>query len=339
MYSSFQENVVNHTVEAILHYREADVEEPTSKRVECKEDKVCVVLNCPFLFFPTGYYTKCLTFDDLRAKDPEKTPVYVQGDSEEHFINFHFPGTKVTPGAVNGRSFMMPGISSLTQADQIAENYDCKNKNCGEDKVCFCHYGLDLPYDKTIQMVWINMGKGKGWSHPIHIHGHSFYLLKMGYPVYDQSTGQLTADNPDIDCGGDPKINFCNEAKWARPEWRGGNLPGLNLKNPPRKDSIIVPTGGYVVLRIRSDNPGKWFLHCHIEVHALDGMAMVVNEAVDRTPSPPKGFPVCSHFYNDPSRDLQFIAEDNGKSSQKIYRKSIQISEIAKNVALFARQC
>lgn len=306
---SMEANVYNHTTEAILHYEGADTVEPKTRRQDCTQNSVCVVVNCPFLYFPTGYYTKCLTFHDIAAKDPETTPVYEEGKSEEHFLNFHFPGTVFTPGAVNGRKFEMPGISSLTQSDQIADNYDCKNKNCGEDKVCFCHYGLDLPFNQTIQMVWINMGSGKGWSHPVHLHGHSFYLLKMGYPAYDPATGQLTADNPDVDCGGDPKQNFCNEARWSSQDWTGGNIPGLNLKNPPRKDSIIVPTGGYVILRIRSDNPGKWFLHCHIEVHALDGMAMVVNEATDRSPDPPLGFPVCQHFYNDPSRDIQFITQ------------------------------
>ena len=300
-------------MEAILHYRGAEAKEPASKRIECRKDKICEVLNCPFLYFPVGEFTKCLTFDDLRAKNPETTPEFIEGDSEEHFLNFHFPGIKVTPGAVNGHKFSFPGISSLTQWDQIDETYDCKRKDCGVDKVCDCHYGLDLPFNKTIQMVWINMGRGKGWSHPIHIHGHSFHLLKMGYPVYDNFTGHLVTDNPDIDCGGDPIINFCNEASWARPEWKNGNIPGLNLINPPRKDSIIVPTGGYVVLRIRSDNPGKWFLHCHIEVHALDGMAMVINEALERSPPPPAGFPVCSNFYLDPWRDLHFTVTNKGK--------------------------
>ena len=150
-------------------------------------------------------------------------------------------------------------------------------------------------------------------AYPIHIHGHSFYLLKMGYPVYDNITGKLIRDNSDIECGGDPSINFCNNAKWARPEWRNGNIPGLNLDNPTRRDTIIIPTGGYAVLRIRSDNPGKWFLHCHIEVHALDGMAMVINEATEYSPPPPSGFPVCSNFYHDPGRDIQFTVTNKGK--------------------------
>ena len=41
---------------------------------------------------------------------------------------------------------------------------------------------------------------------------------------------------------------------------------------------MIVPVGGYVVIRFRADNPGWWFLHCHIEPHQLEGMSMVVRE-------------------------------------------------------------
>ena len=289
------------------------------------------MLNCPFLFFPAEQHTFCRKLDDLQAKNPESTPKFIKGDSEEHFLNFHFPGIKYTPGAINGHQFSHPGVSSLTQFDQIDEEHKCKNKDCGVDKVCHCHHELELPYNKTIQMIWLNLGRGKGWSHPIHIHGHSFYLLKMGYPVYDNITGQLIRDNSDIECGGDPRINFCNNAKWTQPEWRDGNIPDLNLDNPPRKDSIIVPTGGYVVLRIRSDNPGKWFLHCHIEVHALDGMAMVINEAIERSPSPPAGFPMCSNFYLDPLRDIQFNATSKGKiliQNDIIAMNSVQKSHV-----------
>ena len=48
-------------------------------------------------------------------------------------------------------------------------------------------------------------------------------------------------------------------------------------------------------------------MHCHIEVHALDGMAMVLNEAPEIEIKPPPGFPVCKNFYNDHSRDLSFV--------------------------------
>ena len=148
------------------------------------------------------------------------------------------------------------------------------------------------------------MGKGAGWGHPIHMHGHSFYVLKMAYANQNKTTGLLPnpADLDEVDCG-NTKYNFCNEAKWKNQNWNNGNVPDLNLKNPPRKDTLIIPTGGYAVIRIRSDNPGKWFMHCHIEIHAHNGMAMVLTEGIDEAPKPPDGFPVCQNFYDDRSRD------------------------------------
>ena len=303
-----QHNVENHTVEAILHYDGANDTEPTTIRRHCTVHDPCHVVNCPFPYFPQGANTFCLTFNELEANDNDPAPQYQDGHSEEHFLNFAFPGEKVTPGSVNGRKFEFPGVSSLTQPNEIGD-YDCSNKkhDCGVDKVCYCHYNLKFKYDRTVQMIWTNMGSGKGWSHPVHLHGHSFYVLKMGYPVCNQTTAKITGQNPDVYCGG-PK-NFCNAARWMNSTWKPGNVPGLNLKNPPRKDTIIVPTGGYVVVRIRSNNPGRWFMHCHIEVHSLDGMAMFIDEAPDQQPKPPKGFPICQNFYHDNSRDVAYTRE------------------------------
>ena len=75
-----------------------------------------------------------------------------------------------------------------------------------------------------------------------------------------------------------------------------GNVPGIELLKPVRKDTIIVPSGGYVITRIKADNPGVWFLHCHIELHENDGMAMLFNESFPHHLSPPTGFPNC-HSY------------------------------------------
>ncbi|KAJ6562240.1 laccase 16 [Mycena capillaripes] len=52
----------------------------------------------------------------------------------------------------------------------------------------------------------------------------------------------------------------------------------FNYKNPPRRDVIGVSAGG-VVIRFRADNPGPWFLHCHIDWHLEAGLAVVFAEA------------------------------------------------------------
>ena len=46
--------------------------------------------------------------------------------------------------------------------------------------------------------------------------------------------------------------------------------------------TVMLPAGGYAVINFKSDNPGQWFLHCHIEVHQLEGMALIINEAQDK---------------------------------------------------------
>ena len=42
-----------------------------------------------------------------------------EDDSEEYFLNFAFPGQKITPGSVNGRKFEMPGVNTLFQSKQV----------------------------------------------------------------------------------------------------------------------------------------------------------------------------------------------------------------------------
>ena len=56
-----------------------------------------------------------------------------------------------------------------------------------------------------------------------------------------------------------------------------------------------------MVVRFLSDNPGVWFLHCHIDLHNTNGMGMLINEAKHQQPATPKGFPVCNSFFNDGS--------------------------------------
>lgn len=45
----------------------------------------------------------------------------------------------------------------------------------------------------------------------------------------------------------------------------------FNFVNPPRRDVVLVPAGGYIAIAFRPDNPGVWLLHCHIAWHASAG--------------------------------------------------------------------
>ncbi|XP_048741747.1 uncharacterized protein LOC125655476 isoform X2 [Ostrea edulis] len=288
--------------EAILHYEGADQNYINifSTRTQCLSSKECLVLNCPFSFYPNEKHTQCITMDAIKSNDPTGVPDVQPGAFQEYFLNFAFPGLTFKPDSVNGIEFRFPTVSGISQPTEITEQ--CSKVDCGEQKVCSCTNTIDLNHNDTVQFVFVNMGIGKGWSHPIHMHGHSFYVIKMGYGNYNTSTGEFISQNSDIDCRGGTTQDksFCNDATWSDPSWKNGNIPGLNLVDPPQKDTIIVPSGGYVVVRIRADNPGLWIMHCHIQLHSADGMTLLLNESFPNLPPVPKDFPTCRGFKTDP---------------------------------------
>ena len=63
--------------------------------------------------------------------------------------------------------------------------------------------------------------------HPIHLHGHTFFILGTGSGVWSPTSS-------------------------------------LNFENPPRRDSATLPGGGWLAIAFRADNPGAWLMHCHI---------------------------------------------------------------------------
>ena len=55
-----------------------------------------------------------------------------------------------------------------------------------------------------------------------------------------------------------------------------------NFKNPVRRDVVNIGEGGDdVTFRFVTDNPGPWFVHCHIDWHLEGGLAVVFAEDVD----------------------------------------------------------
>ena len=64
-------------------------------------------------------------------------------------------------------------------------------------------------------------------------------------------------------------------------------------------DTFVVAAGGYVVVQFRSDNPGYWLSHCHMELHQREGMALVIREAVDKIMEPPDEMETCNSFIWD----------------------------------------
>ncbi|OLN93053.1 Laccase-2-like protein 2 [Colletotrichum chlorophyti] len=78
-------------------------------------------------------------------------------------------------------------------------------------------------------------------AHPIHLHGHDFWILAQGSGTYDASIG-------------------------------------LKTVNAPRRDVAMLPASGYLVMGFYTDNPGVWLMHCHIGWHTSLGFALQLIE-------------------------------------------------------------
>ena len=65
--------------------------------------------------------------------------------------------------------------------------------------------------------------------------------------------------HPDLICNTDTRNVYprCTNPTWKNSSWTGSNVPGINLVNPPMKDTISIPRGAYAVIRFKSNNPGR----------------------------------------------------------------------------------
>ncbi|KAF9595519.1 hypothetical protein IFM89_000607 [Coptis chinensis] len=121
-----------------------------------------------------------------------------------------------------------------------------------------------LPFNTSVELVMQDTSILGAESHPLHLHGFNFFAVGQGFGNY----------NPNKD-----PANF-------------------NLVDPVERNTIGVPSGGWVAIRFFADNPGVWFMHCHLEVHTSWGlkMAWVVLDGKlpnQKLPPPPSDLPKC----------------------------------------------
>ena len=158
-----------------------------------------------------------------------------------------------------------------------------------------------------------------GAGHPIHLHGHGFHVVEIGYGTYDDKSGFVTVPNSNV---------TCSDVNCTNPGWANGADPFSNISITSytvRKDTIIVPAGGYVRVWIVADNPGYWFLHCHIEPHQMEGMAVLINELPCKQASTlklPSGLGICGNFDGSSNAYRSEISSPEACKSNSIGQQS-----------------
>ena len=183
---------------AIIHYEGAPTnEDPNTQTQVCTPTNMCTVFNCPFADYGSQYNKRCVTLNDARSTAPTSELDGDYGLTDPNFEEYFF--SYPSGNSINGIKFLHPTIP-MYQKDASAGIVDCAPMDCSNG--CKCTNSLTLPFNKTIQMVFTNMQEGKPVMnhHPIHIHGHGFAVLKMGFPAYNATNGHWTDINREIDC-------------------------------------------------------------------------------------------------------------------------------------------
>ncbi|KAH7007165.1 Cupredoxin [Ilyonectria destructans] len=105
-----------------------------------------------------------------------------------------------------------------------------------------------IQLDDANEWVYFVVETTMAVPHPIHLHGHDFFILAQGTGTYSSSVT-------------------------------------LNTSNPPRRDTAMLPASGYLVMAWETDNPGVWLMHCHIGWHTSEGFAVQFIERQSEIPA------------------------------------------------------
>ena len=122
-----------------------------------------------------------------------------------------------------------------------------------------------LPKNASIELTFpANVSVG-GSPHPFHLHGVSH--LPPPRPPFTHMWLALT-------------LSLSPQHAFA--VVRSAGSTEYNYDNPVWRDTVSTGAvnGDNVTIRFQTDNPGPWFLHCHIDFHLKTGFAVVLAEDV-----------------------------------------------------------
>ncbi|KZV56495.1 laccase-1-like [Dorcoceras hygrometricum] len=181
--------------------------------------------------------------------------------------------------SINNQSFVRPSMSILEshyrklksgitfdfpEKPPYVFNYTGVNPVTENMNTEFGTKVLQVPFGTRLEIVLQDTNFLNPENHPIHVHGHNFFVVGRGFGNFDETK--------------DPQ--------------------GYNLVDPPERNTVAVPMGGWAAIRVVADNPGVWFIHCHLEEHTTWGLAMGLVVKSGKEPfqclvPPPSDLPRC----------------------------------------------
>jgi len=163
-------------------------------------------------------------------------------------VNIELPGT-----TSNNQNVVVWGIN-MTAIQAQWDNPTLSYVMTGNTSYPVTANLIEIP-NEGIWTYWIIQeveGGPASIPHPIHLHGHDFYIMGTGYGTFNISS------DPD----------------------------NLSYENPTRRDTTFLPAGGWLVIAFQADNPGAWLMHCHIAWHISEGLGVQFLEAKNKIKLP-----------------------------------------------------
>ncbi|PHU07064.1 Laccase-17 [Capsicum chinense] len=273
----------NSTTTGILKYHQPSNNTDKSNKFPLLKPKLPIFNDTTF---GTSFVKK------IRSLANAKFPANVPKKVDKHFFftvglglnpcpknqTCHGPITTKLAASVNNVSFVQPNIALLQSHNfnqskgvytiDFPANPPFKFNYIGSPpRNIFVTTGTKvvmLPFNTSVELVMQDTSIIGAESHPLHPHGFNFFVVGRGFGNYYSSK--------------DPA--------------------SFNLVDPTERNTVGVPSGGWVAIRFLADNPGVWFMHCHLEVHTSWGLKMVwmVNDGKgpkQKLPPPPADLPKC----------------------------------------------
>ena len=157
--------------------------------------------------------------------------------------NLQWPTLHRTVEGLTSHNETFTAKSSVDGVNSVA--YDIKND------FLIQHNGI-----KVVDLIIQNFDEG---NHPMHLHGHKFWVLGQGHGMFP----------------GYESIGLKGQGQGVLEGHEGA------LDNLIRRDVATAEGFGWLALRFIADNPGVWAFHCHMAWHSEAGLVMQFLSRVD----------------------------------------------------------
>ncbi|CCH41246.1 putative secreted protein [Wickerhamomyces ciferrii] len=184
--------------------------------------------------------------NDLAFNDYDLTPL----DKEELYDDYDYQitldvvmdnlGDGVNYAFFNNITYTHPVTPTIITALTASKEHVTNPRIYGSNINAFV-----LQPNEIVEVVVNNHDDGR---HPFHLHGHTFQVIQKSKSFDDEPVPYDENDHEPF-----PKY-------------------------PIRRDTVNLEPNGHIVLRFKTDNPGIWFFHCHVDWHLEQGLAAVFIE-------------------------------------------------------------